>query len=39
MYEQYLTLDNPEELICYKTQPNQTKPNQTIIYIMIILYF
>ena len=24
-----VALNNPQKLICHKTQPNQTKPNQT----------
>ena len=27
MYKEYLVLNNLEWLICYKIQPNQTKPN------------
>ena len=29
MYESDLSLNNPSWLICHKTVPNQTKPNQT----------
>ena len=28
MYKQDLALNNPQGLICHKTQSNQTKPNQ-----------
>ena len=30
MYEQDLTLNNLQWLICQKTQPNQTKPNESL---------
>ena len=31
MYKQDLALNNVQWLICHKTQPNHTKPNQTIL--------
>ena len=30
MYKEDLALNNLQWLICYKTKPNQTKPNQII---------
>ena len=35
MYKQELVLNNQQWLICHKTQPNQTKPNQTLLAIQL----
>ena len=41
MYKQDLALDNLQWLICHKTKPNQTKPNQnvTLVILDVALYF
>ena len=34
MYKEDLALINLQWLICHKTQPNQTKPNQSLVFLI-----
>ena len=37
MYKEDLALNNLQWLVCHKTKPNQTKPNQITYYIYIYI--